>query len=146
VTTPDQGPRVGPGGSVPDPWQLRLLALLVAIEGGLMLLYVVLDVAFALAASDVNWGAVAILVTLLGLWGVGLLLSARGLLRHRRWAFTPAVFTQLMFGLLALEFIPAAVPAAKVVWVVILVLAVVIVVLAFSPPVRRTVSGQPRPE
>jgi hypothetical protein len=138
VTRPASEP---PPARAADPWQLRLLAALVAVQGGLMLVYVGLDLVFAWAASDVNWGAVAILVSLLGLWGVGLLLSARGLLRHRRWAFTPAVFTQLMFGLLALEFIPAAVPVAKVVWIVILLMSVTVVVLAFSPPVRRTVPG-----
>jgi hypothetical protein len=135
VTDPDAGPR---------PWQLRVLAGLVAFQGALMLLYVVLDLLFAAQADDVNWGAVAFLVTLLGLWGVGLLLSARGLLRHRRWAFTPAVFTQLMFGLLAVEFIPASVPVARGVWVVILLMAVAVLVLAFSPPVRRAVPGRPR--
>ena len=101
-----------------------------------MLGYVIVNVVVSATEEQANWGAVAFTVTVLGLWGVGLLLCARGLLGLRRWAFTPIVFTQLVFGAIALSVLGSASVGARVAWVVILGLAVVTLVLAFSRPVR----------
>jgi hypothetical protein len=120
---------------------LRTLAALAAVQGVAMIGYVGVDVVVSATEEQANWGAVAFTVTVLGLWGVGLLLCARGLLGLRRWAFTPIVFTQLVFGAIALSVLGSASVGARVAWVVILVLAVVTLVLAFSRPVRDAVTS-----
>lgn len=122
-------------------WQLRWASGVVAGQGLVMLAYVVLDIVLAARDADANWGAVASLATILGVWGAGLLLAARGLRRGRRMAFTPAVFTQLMFGFLAVDFLPAAGAAAKVVWSLILVTSAAALVLLLSRPVRAAVTA-----
>ncbi|MEO8329138.1 MAG: hypothetical protein ABI586_03945 [Candidatus Nanopelagicales bacterium] len=118
------------------PAALRLLALLTAGEGLAMIAYALADVVIAIVGGSDQWGAVWFVVVGLGLWGIGLLFCARGLLRLRRWAFTPVVFTQLMFGLLTVSFFGAASVVAKTAWGLVLVIAVVMLRLAFSRDVR----------
>ena len=130
-----------PESTASSPPQLRTLAALAGLQGVAMLGYVAVDIVVAASEAEANWGAVAFTATLLGLWGAGLLLCARGLLRLRRWAFTPVVFTQLIFGAIALSVLRSASVGAKVAWVVILVLAVVALALAFSRPVRDAVTS-----
>ena len=120
----------------PQPASLRLLAALVVLEGLLMLAYVVADLLLALANGSDEWGAVWFLVVGLGAWGVGLLWVARGLVQQRRWAFTPVLFTQLIFGLVAVSFFGNATTLYKVVWALVVVLAVVVLRLLFSREVR----------
>jgi hypothetical protein len=119
------------------PPQLRLLALLTTAEGLVMIAYVAGYLVVAIVHGAEQWGAVWFLVVGLGLWGAALLFVAHGLRRLRRWSFTPVVFTQLMFGLLALSFFGQASTPARLVWGTVLIAAVVVLRLAFSRPVRE---------
>ena len=118
------------------PPQLRLLALLTTAQGLIMLAYAAADVLVGLVGGAQEWGAVWFVVVGLGTWGVGLFWVAHGLRARRRWAFTPVVFTQLMFGLLALSFFGHASIVGKVAWAAVLVLAVMNLRLVFSRAVR----------
>jgi len=131
--TPDRQPE----SYVVVPPQLRLLALLVGGQGIVMIAYAAADVVAAVVGGSDEWGAVWFLVVGLGGWGVGLLIVARGLRRSKRWAFTPVVFTQLMFGLLAVSFFGAASTPAKLVWGAVLAAAVVMLRLVFARDVRQ---------
>ena len=46
---------------------------------------------------------------------------SRGVVTGRRWAFTPILLTQVLFGAAAVSFFGAAETAARVVWGVVLV-------------------------
>ena len=121
------------------PWQLRALQALVLLEALLMAVFMVSELAFALAHTEANWGAVGFVVTAFSLWSAGLVLVAWGIGRGRRWAFTPIVLTQVMFGVIALSVVGSATLVAKAVWLFVLAVAVTAVVLAFSRPVREAV-------
>lgn len=125
------------------PPQLRLLALFTTAQGIVMITYAAADVLLAVVNGADEWGAVWFLVIGLGIWGSGLLLVARGLRRRRRWAFTPVVFTQLMFSLLAISFFGEASTPAKVVWGVVLIVAVVMLRLVFARDVRDALIPPP---
>lgn len=117
--------------------QVRLLALMVVVEALAMVAFVVLDVVTALREADAEWGAVWFVLVVMGLWAVGLMVVARGVLGGRRWAFTPILFTQLLFGIAALSFFGAADTVARIVWGVVVVFAVVVLRVLFSRPVRE---------
>ena len=117
--------------------QVRVLAVLVALEALAMVLFVVIDIVAALREADAEWGAVWFVLVVMGLWAAGLVLVARGVLRGKRWAFTPILFTQLLFGVAALSFFGAADTVARIVWGVVLVYVVVVVRVLFSRPVRE---------
>ena len=118
------------------PPQLRLLAILTTLQGLIMLAYAAADLILAAVNGSEEWGAVWFLVVGLGLWGLALLWVARGLRRRKRWAFTPVVFTQLMFGLLAVSFFGSASTTARIVWALVFVFAATMLRLAFAKPVR----------
>jgi peptidoglycan/LPS O-acetylase OafA/YrhL len=68
------------------------------------------------------------------LYGVGLLVCARGLLRRRRWARAPVVLAQLIQALVAWSFYPG-----QTRWLALLLAgtAVVALVAVLSPPATR---------
>ena len=88
--------------------QIRALSVLVLFEAMAMVLFVVLDVVSALRAVDAEWGAVWFVLVVMGLWAAGLVFVSRGIITGRRWAFTPILFTQLLFGAAAMSFFGAA--------------------------------------
>jgi hypothetical protein len=117
--------------------QVRVLAALVVLEALAMALFVVIDVVAALREADAEWGAVWFVLVVMGLWATGLVVVARGVLLGRRWAFTPILFTQLLFGIASLSFFGAADTVARVVWGVVLVYVIVVMRVLFSRPVRE---------
>jgi nucleoside recognition membrane protein YjiH len=117
--------------------QVRILSVLVLLEAVAMVLFVVLDVVSALRAADAEWGAVWFVLVVMGIWAGGLVLVSRGVIRGRRWAFTPVLFTQLLFGAAAVSFFGAAEAASRVAWGLVVVVAVVVLRLLFSRPVRE---------
>jgi hypothetical protein len=133
VTTP-AGPDDGP---VVLDIQIRVLSLLVVIEAIAMVLFVVLDVVSALRAADAEWGAVWFVLVVMGVWASGLVAVSRGVVTGRRWAFTPILFTQLLFGVAAVSFFGAAEPLARVIWGFVVVYAIVVLRLLFSRAVRE---------
>lgn len=135
------------------PSRLVWLARLVLGQGVAMLLYAAATVVIAVTASSVAWGAVAFVLVTLCLWGLGLLfVSRRGLLQARRWAFSPVMFTEGMFGIIAVADVRAIMgEAARTtadwvaagVWLVVLVSALAGLVMLFSPEVRHALVPPP---
>jgi hypothetical protein len=119
------------------PPQVRLLSVLVAVQAVLMVAYLAVDVVSAIRNAGAEWGAVWFALVVLGLWSVGLLWVSRGVLRGKRWAFTPILFTQLIFGAVAISVFGGADTVAKVVWALVVVYAVVVLRLLFSGEVRQ---------
>jgi hypothetical protein len=117
--------------------QIRVLSLLVLLEAIAMVLFVVLDVVSALRTTDAAWGAVSFVLVVMGLWAGGLVLVSRGIVAGRRWAFTPVLLTQLLFGAAAISFFGAADTTARVVWGLVLVYVVVVLRLLFSRAARE---------
>ena len=117
--------------------QIRVLSVLVLLEAIAMVFFVALDVASALRAADAEWGAVWFVLVVMGIWAGGLVLVSRGVVAGRRWAFTPVLLTQLLFGAAAVSFFGAAETAARVVWGVVLVYVIVVLRLLFSRAVRE---------
>lgn len=117
--------------------QVRLLSTAVLIEALLMVGFIAVDVAAAARSADAEWGAVWFVAVVLGLWSVGLFVVSRGVLAGRRWAFTPILFTQGLFGIAGITFFGAAAPVARVVWGLVIVGAVVVLRLLFSREVRE---------
>jgi hypothetical protein len=124
------------GSAAPD-IQIRMLAVLVLVEAIAMVLFVVLDVVSALRAANAEWGAVWFVLVVMGLWAGGLVLVSRGVVAGRRWAFTPVLLTQLLFGAAAVSFFGAAESVARVAWALVLIYAVVVLRLLFSRAVRE---------
>jgi hypothetical protein len=117
--------------------QIRALAVLVVLEAVAMVLFVTIDIVQALRSVDAEWGAVWFVLVVMGLWAAGLILVARGVVAGRRWAFTPILFTQLLFGAAAISFFGAADTAARIAWGLVIVWVVVVLRLLFSRPVRE---------
>ena len=87
--------------------------------------------------DDPEWGAVWFVAVVMGLWCAGLVVVSRGVVAGRRWAFTPILFTQGLFGIAAITFFGAAAPMTRVVWGLVVVVAVVVLRLLFSREVRQ---------
>lgn len=121
----------------PVPPQVRLLSVVVLAEAVAMVVFIVVDLVGALNSGDAEWGAVWFVAVVMGLWSAGLVVVSRGVLAGRRWAFTPILFTQGLFGIAAITFFGAAAPSARVVWGVVVVVAVVVLRLLFSHEVRQ---------
>ncbi|HUV48910.1 MAG TPA: hypothetical protein VMX11_08020 [Actinomycetes bacterium] len=132
--TPDIPDATAPP-SVPP--QVRLLSVAVLAEAAAMVVFIVVDLVGALNSGDAEWGAVWFVAVVMGLWSAGLVVVSRGVLAGRRWAFTPILFTQGLFGIAAITFFGAAAPVARVVWGVVVVVAVVVLRLLFSREVRQ---------
>jgi hypothetical protein len=116
---------------------VRLLALLVVLEAVFMLVFIVTDLVSAARSGDAEWGAVWFVVVVLGLWCAGLVQVSRGVLAGRRWAFTPILFTQGLFGIAAITFFGAADTVARIVWGVVLIYCVVVLRVLFSREVKE---------
>jgi len=116
---------------------VRLLSFAVLAESVAMGVFIVADVVSALNSDDAEWGAVWFVAVVMGVWCAGLVAVSRGVLAGRRWAFTPILFTQGLFGIAAITFFGAAAPAARVVWGLVVVVAVVVLRLLFSREVRQ---------
>ena len=117
--------------------QVRWLSVLVVIEAVAMVLFVALDLVSALRAADAEWGAVWFVIVVMGVWAAGLVLVARGVLAGKRWAFTPILLTQVLFGFAAISFFGAAESVARIAWGLVLIYAIVVLRLLFSRPVRE---------
>jgi hypothetical protein len=116
---------------------VRLLAVMVVVEAIAMVLFVAFDVISALRKADAEWGAVWFVLVVMGLWAGGLFVVSRGVLAGRRWAFTPILFTQLVFGAAAISFFGGADTLARVAWGVVVVYVVVVLRMLFSRAARE---------
>jgi hypothetical protein len=112
---------------------LATVALLVAMQGALLVAVALFYlVALVIARPDNVAAAVGILV-LAALGGIGLVLVARGLYVGRRWGRAPALVTQMIFIPVALGSFPQGwyVGAPLLVW------AIAVTVLLFVPSVSE---------
>jgi len=114
-----------------------MLASLIVIEAVAMIVFVVVDLISVSNDSSTDWAALSFAMAVLGLWAAGLVWVARGVMRGKRWAFTPTLFTPLIFGVIAVSVFGAAGTAARVVWGCVLALAVVVLRLLFSREARE---------
>ena len=119
------------------PAQVRLLSIAVIVEALAMVGFIAVDFVSAARSDSAEWGAVWFVAVVLGLWSAGLFLVSRGVLAGRRWAFTPILFTQGLFGIAGLTFFGAAAPVARVIWGVVVIGAVVVLRLLFSREARE---------
>jgi uncharacterized membrane protein len=111
--------------------------VLIVLEAVAMIVFIVVDVISVANDSATDWVALSFALVVLGLWAAGLVWVARGVVRGKRWAFTPTLFTQLIFGVIAVSVFGAAGTAARVVWATVLSLAVVVLRLLFSREARE---------
>lgn len=116
---------------------VRLLSIAVFVEALLMVGFIAVDVISAVRSDSAEWGAVWFVAVVLGLWSAGLFVVSRGVVAGRRWAFTPILFTQGLFGVAGITFFGAAAPVARVVWGLVIVGAVIVLRLLFSREVRE---------
>jgi hypothetical protein len=123
--------------SGPLPVQVRFLSVAVFVEAIVMVGFIAVDVVGAARNDSAEWGAVWFVAVVLGLWSAGLFLVSRGVLAGRRWAFTPILFTQGLFGIAGITFFGAAAPVARVIWGAVVIGAVVVLRLLFSREVRE---------
>lgn len=121
----------------PLPAPVRLLSIAVFVEALLMVGFIAVDVISAVRSDSAEWGAVWFVAVVLGLWSAGLFVVSRGVVAGRRWAFTPILFTQGLFGVAGITFFGAAAPVARVVWGLVIVGAVIVLRLLFSREVRE---------
>ncbi|MCZ3389173.1 MAG: hypothetical protein LH645_08650 [Actinomycetia bacterium] len=121
----------------PLPAPVRVLSIAVFVEALAMVGFIAVDVVSAVRGDDAEWGAVWFVAVVLGLWSAGLFVVSRGVLAGRRWAFTPILFTQGLFGIAGITFFGAATPVSRVVWGLVVVVAVAVLRLLFSREVRE---------
>ena len=117
-------------------------AVLTGLEGAALVVLAVVWAVLGLIGDAQDTGGAEALAGLAALFGVGLLLGARGLYRRRRWARGPVMAVQLLALLVAISSLRAARPllawpAAAV--VVVLTAAVASQVLA--PSAREALDG-----
>jgi hypothetical protein len=144
---------------VPDPApivtssRVRLLAALVTVEAVLMLAGGIAYLGYVLSEGDrtgfahrqdavtAGWGLMAMLV----LWGVALIVTARAVRRGRRWSFSVVLFTQMMWGFIALASLANSGGIYLVVLVAVVALVIAILAVLFHPEVRYLLGRGPAP-
>ncbi len=141
------------GPAIPESGRLRLLAALVAAQGGLMVVAGLAFLVFVLGEgdnsgyakpSDALSGALVLLATLT-IWGVCLAMTARAALHGRRWSFSVILFTQLMWGFIFVSSVRTSGGVYLVVLVVLLAWVIAILALLFHPDVRYRLGRGPAP-
>jgi hypothetical protein len=133
--------------------RIRVLAALVTVEAVLMLAGGIAFLGWVLAEGDRTGyanrhDAVAlgwVLLATLALWGVALLFTARGIRRGRRWSFSVVLFTQMMWGFIALTSLSSSGGGYLVALVVVLAVVIATVAGLFQPEVRYLLGRGPAP-
>lgn len=102
----------------------RIAAVIVAVEGvGAVVAGIAFTIA-ALAGHPSDRGTAVFLGLLLAVYGVGIVVVARGIDRLRRWARTPAFLTQF-FALVVAWYQRSTLPAVTAVVTVVAVAAII---------------------
>jgi hypothetical protein len=78
------------------PASLRVAVALAVLTGAALLLYAGFELEQSLTQSPDSAAGAAVVIGSFLAWGVGVLLSARGLVHRRRWARSPLVMTYLL--------------------------------------------------
>lgn len=122
---------------------LVALAAIAFVQGATLVGYAIFDVIEAIrigvtGPADVsNVPALVLLILITAAFGAGLLVIAAGWWRARRWARGPFVFAQLIGGLIGVELAQSVGRVERTVGITAVVLALIGLVLAFSPAVTR---------
>lgn len=122
---------------------LVALSAIAAVEGAFMLVYAIFDVIEAIRVGTSgpeevsNTPALVLLIVIFALIGAGLLTVAVGWWRARRWARAPFVLAQIFAVLIGGQLATAAGAVERTVGIVVALIALVGLVLAFSPQVTR---------
>ena len=128
-----------------SPATLRAAAVLQAVESAVVLAAAVLAGVDTAAGRSYQQGS-GIALTVIGVASAaGLAMVASGLARVRRWSRTPALLTQLFFGIVGIYLLQAH----RLEWgVPLLVLAAAGLAALLAPPSLRALTrqGQTRPE
>ena len=86
-------------------------------------------------AAVSNPAAITLQIVIFAVFGIGLLLIARGWLRRSRWVRGPFVLAQIIALVVGVPLVQAAGPVERAAGIVIVVLAVAGIVLTFTRPV-----------
>ncbi len=128
--------------SVPD--RVFVVPAMIAFgQAAALVGYAVFDVVEAVRVgitgpADVsNLPALLLLITITFVFGLGLAWVGVGWWRARRWARAPFVFAQIIAGLIGVELAQSAGSVERTVGIAVVLLAVLGLVVAFSPPVNR---------
>jgi hypothetical protein len=128
-----------------SPATLRAAAVVQAVESAVVLAAAVLAGVDTAAGRSYQQGS-GIALTVIGVASAAVLaLVAVGLARVRRWSRTPALLTQLFFGIVGIYLLQAH----RLEWgVPLLVLAVAVLASLLAPPSLRALTrqGQAKPE
>lgn len=122
----------------------RALALIAAIEGLALAGYAVFDLVGALLVGTTgpaevsNASAMILQIAIFAIFGAGMLIVARGWLTVAAWVRGPFVLAQLIALVVGVPLVRATEAVQQGVGVVITALAVVGLVLVFTPSVTRT--------
>jgi hypothetical protein len=124
---------------------LVALAGIAAVEGVVLIGYAVFDIVEAVRVGitgpeDVsNPMALILLIAITAGFGAALVLVAWGWWRAQRWARSPFILAQIIFGLIGYELSQSEGSVERIVGYVAIALALVGLVLAFMPTVAREI-------
>lgn len=122
----------------------RALAIIAAVEGLALAGYAVFDLIGALVVGTTgpaevsNASAMILQIAIFAIFGAGMLVVARGWVTVASWVRGPFVLAQLIALVVGVPLIGAAEATQQGVGVVITAMAVVGLVLVFTPGVTRT--------
>lgn len=122
------------------------LSVIAALEGAFMLTYAAFDVVEAIRVGTSgpeqvsNTPALILLIVIFALIGAGLLFVAVGWWRGRRWARAPFVLVQIFAVLIGGQLATASGAVERTAGIAVALVALVGLVLAFSPQVTRTLA------
>lgn len=122
---------------------LAAVAAIAVLQGAALLVYAVYDVVEAVRVGITgpeevsNLPAVVLLIVITAAFGVGMVYVGLGWWRGRRWARAPFVLTQLIGGFIGVELAQSSGGVERAVGIGIVVVALLGLVLAFSPAVNR---------
>ena len=130
---------------------LLLLALIAGAQGVVLIGYAVYDIVESVRvgitgpAEVSNLGALLGLIAITAAFGAALVWIAVGWVQSRAWARSPFVFAQLVIGFLGYELSQSSGSVERLVGQVAMVVAVIGIVMAFMPSVRRALAEDEAP-
>lgn len=126
----------------------RALAIIAAVEGLALAGYAVFDLIGALVVGTTgpaevsNASAMILQIAIFAIFGAGMLIVARGWLTMAGWVRGPFVLAQLIALVVGVPLIGAAEVTQRGVGLAITAMAVVGLVLVFTPAVTRAFAGR----
>lgn len=122
------------------------LAVIAAIEGVFLLVYAIFDIVEAIRVGTSgpeevsNTPALLLSIALFALIGVGMLVVGFGWWRARRWSRAPFILAQILGLVIGVQLAMATGTAERTTGIAVALLALVGLVLTFSPQVTRAIT------